>query len=249
VAGSKQGGAASINFDLPPLPRLFFFAALLPAAIAVLLQGMLEISSVKWLQTWYFPTLILCTAVLSWCTGRYVRPVWMQLILFAWCLALLDLLTILAGLRGRIEDQFGYVLVSAEISLLVLWTVLGSAPWQWRLPAAAALAPLVIMISGSFSAKYRFSAVSWNFMMFISAPIMVLMCGVLRRFGFVLEKAGGEDGAGARRKGPSYQFGMKHILIWFTVSGPLLILLRSLDYSEKGAFRQRSWRQAWRRST
>jgi hypothetical protein len=34
----------------------------------------------------------------------------------------------------------------------------------------------------------------------------------------------------------TYQFGMKHMLIWFTVSGPLLLFIRSIDIGGRGIF-------------
>jgi hypothetical protein len=152
------------------------------------------------------------------------------MILFVWCLVLLDTLITLAGLTGRIDDQFGYVLVSAQISLLALWGVLGTRPWQWRLPVIAALAPLAILFSGAFMTAYsHYEARTWNAMMFISAAIVALLCGGLRYFGFILQDGSRGNGDGTSAKSPTYQFGMKHMLIWFTVSGPLLLLLRSLD--------------------
>jgi hypothetical protein len=215
---------------LPSARRLLLVAVLLPAVIVVTNHLLIETLSYDAAKIWCLPLLVASTASLSWCAGRYLHPAWFRMILFVWCLALLDTLITLAGLTGRVDDQFGYVLVSAQISLLVLWAVLGAQPWQWRLPVVAALAPLVIVFSGAFMTAYsRYEARTWNAMMFISAAIVALLCGGLRYFGFTLQDLSRGKGDGTPGKRPTYQFGMKHMLIWFTVSGPLLLLLRGLD--------------------
>jgi hypothetical protein len=215
---------------LPSARRLLLFAVLLPAVIVVTNHLLIETLSYDAAKIWCLPSLVASTAALSWCAGRYLHPAWFRMILFVWCLVLLDTLITLAGLTGRIDDQFGYVLVSAQISLLVLWAVLGARRWQWRLPVIAALAPLVIVFSGSFMTAYsRYESRTWNAMMFISAAIVALLCGGLRYFGFTLQDLSGGKGDGTPGKSPTYQFGMKHLLIWFTVSGPLLLLIRGLD--------------------
>jgi hypothetical protein len=37
-------------------------------------------------------------------------------------------------------------------------------------------------------------------------------------------------------KRPSYQFGVKHMLIWLTVAGPLLLFVRSLEFGGRGLY-------------
>jgi hypothetical protein len=147
------------------------------------------------------------------------------MILFAWCLILLDALVMLACMSRQVEDQFGYVLVSAQISLLVLWAVLGAQPWQWRLPVIIALTPLVIMYSGVFTTASvhgsRTEMRVWNAMMLLTAAIIALLCGGLRYFGFTLQDVSHGHGDSIPAERPTYQFGMKHMLIWFSVSVPL----------------------------
>jgi hypothetical protein len=52
---------------------------------------------------------------------------------------------------------------------------------------------------------------------------------VLLYFGFSLQDLSRGQGDGTSGQRPTCQFGMKHMLIWFTVSGPLLLLIRGLD--------------------
>jgi hypothetical protein len=216
---------------LPSARSLILFAVMLPAAIVVINQLLIESLSYDAAKIWCLPSLVASTAALSWCAGRYLQPGWFRMILFAWSLVLLDALIALACLKGRVDDQFGYVLVSSQISLLVLWAVLGAQPWQWRLPVIAALAPAVVIYSGVFvRAGYggRYETQAWNTMLLISAAIIAVLCGVLLYFGFTLQNLWHGDGTPGKR--PTYQFGMKHMLIWFMVSGPLLLLVRSLDF-------------------
>jgi hypothetical protein len=66
---------------------------------------------------------------------------------------------------------------------------------------------------------------------------MALLCGGLRLLGFVLRAAPSDDRSQpVPSKLRTYQFSMKHMLIWFSVTGPLLLFVRSLDYSGRGFF-------------
>ena len=232
-----RNSGLSAHGVLPSPTRLLVFAVLLPAIVAGTNQLLLDKFPSAWLQTWFYPSLVLSTAVLSWCAGRYLYPAWLRWILFAWCLALLDVLIGLACLTGDLPNQFGYVLVSAQMSLLILWAVLGSGSWQWRVPAAGALLPFVFVFADSFARSSYVPEQSWNFMMLIAAPIIALLCGGLRYFGFVLTEAPLEDRHELRPgKRRTYQFSMKHMLIWFTVSGPLLLFVRGIDFGGRGMF-------------
>jgi hypothetical protein len=82
---------------------LLLVAVLLPAAIVVTNQLLIETLSGERARTWLFPSLVLSTAAISCCAGRYLHPFWFQAILFAWCLVLLDLLVMSARLTNRIE--------------------------------------------------------------------------------------------------------------------------------------------------
>jgi hypothetical protein len=233
----EESNTSTSSLGLASPLRLLLFAVLLPTMVAGTNQFLFDTFPSSWLQTWFYPSLTLSTAVLSWCTGRYLTPAWLRWLLFAWCIALLDVLTVAACMTGKVADQFGYVLVSAQVSLLILWAVLGSGSWQLRLPAAAALAALVVMFANSFARTSYITERSWNLMMLIAAAIIALLCGGLRYFGFVLQEASLDNlDASQPGKRRTYQFGMKHMLIWFTVSGPLLLVVRGIDFGGRGIF-------------
>jgi hypothetical protein len=227
-------GALKTAPYLPSPGRLLICAMLIPVVVAVTNQLLLDVLyTYPKLSVLLYPWLALGTAVLSWSTGRYLYPAWLRWTIFAWSLVLLDLLTFIACITHRVDFQFGYILVSAQISLLTLWAVLGPGSWQWRLPAVAAMVPLVVIFCGSFVGATR----SWNLMMLVTAPIVTVLCGALRYLGFALRDPKSEaDGAAGSGHRPSYQFGVKHMLIWLTVTGPLLLLVRGLDFGGRGIF-------------
>jgi hypothetical protein len=221
---------------LPSRGRLIGFAVLLPAVVAGSNQlSFILTSSFGGPHWWLYPWMVLSTAVLSWCTGRYLSPAWFRWVVFVWCLALVDILTIWACLSHRVEQDFGYIVVSSQISLLVLWAVLGTGTWQLRLPSVAAVVPLVIVFANSISTN-RYVSHNWDVMMLITAPAVAMVCGGLRYLGFLLvpQSTGSESRGQGRR--PTYQFGTKHMLIWLTVTGPLLLVVRSIDFDGQTAF-------------
>ena len=171
------------------------------------------------------------TGILSWCTGRYLSPEWLRWIVFAWVLVLLDCLTIAACLGGPVDRHVGYVLVAAQISLTVLWAALADVNWQWRMPAVLVAAAMVTAYSGTFYWGRRWGATNWDFLMMLTAAVMLLLCGAIRLFGFVLQKgtrdeieADGE--AGLQR----HQFGLKHMMIWATALVPILLVARGFNF-------------------
>jgi hypothetical protein len=100
-----------------------------------------------------------------------------------------------------------------------------------RLPSVAAVTPIVIAFCGTFVGS-SYEARNWNVMMFVTSPVVAVLCGGLRYLGFVLREPSSTDSG----KRPSYQFGLKHMLIWLTVTGPLLLFVRSLDFGGRGLY-------------
>src|SRR5688500_10923131 len=95
--------------------RLLVFAGLIPAAVAASNQLFFQLALFQdALRGWLYPWIAFTTAVLSWCTGRYLQPAWLGWLVFGWCLALLDLLTIGACVGGPVPADFAFVLVSSQ---------------------------------------------------------------------------------------------------------------------------------------
>ena len=216
----------------PSLGRLLVFAVLLPAAVAASNQALLKLAAPYYLQSFFYPWLALSTAVLSWCAGCYLRPAWLGWLVFAWGCALLDILTIAVCLGGAIDDHFAFVLVSAQISLVVLWAILETSNWQWRLPGALAVAPAVWGFAAIFTrTAYSWTSRSWFLLFLLTTVVIVVLCGTLRLIGFSLRKAG--DNSTSTRSPDSlrpYQFGVKHMMFWAVAMVPLLLVGRGLDF-------------------
>ena len=183
----EHNDTQSTGLGLPPPRRLFGFAVLLPAAMAISNQLLLNLASGPWLRNWLYPWMAFTVAVLSWCVGRYLSPAWLRWLVFVWCLALLDALTIPACLSGPIEEHFAYVMVSAQISLITLWAVLSRVGWQWRLPGLLIGVPALISFARIISPVAP-SYNNWNVLMLLAAVSVLLLCGMLRLSRFLLQR-------------------------------------------------------------
>lgn len=218
--------------SLPSPGRLFVFAVLLPAAVAGSNQVLIKSAPTQVLQFWFYPWLVLSTAVLSWCAGRYLRHAWLGWLVFAWSCVLLDILTIAVCLGGAINDHFAFTLVSAQISLVVLWAILDTSSWQWRLPGVLAVAPAVWVFAGIFTRSYgSWFSRSWFLLLFLTTVAVIVLCGGLRLCGFSLMKPT-DDSINASRPDAlrPYQFGVKHMMFWAAAMVPILLVGRGLDF-------------------
>jgi hypothetical protein len=216
--------------SLPSRGQLFVFAVLLPAFVAGTNQLLFEIvPTFPGVRIALYPWMALSTAVLGWCVGRYLSPAWLRWLVFGWCLVLLDFLTIAACMSGRVENHFGYALVSAQIGLIVLWAILAQVHWQSRLPTVLVAAAAVTVFSGSFEDQWN--ARNWNLLMIVTAIVISLICTTLRWRGFALRRTDHEMlDPGQRASLGTHQFGLRHMLIWATVLGPILLVARGLDF-------------------
>jgi hypothetical protein len=152
---------------------------------------------------------------------------------FAWCLALLDLLTIAACLGGGPAPyHYAFVLVSAQISLIVVWAILSPVRWQWSLPGLLVATPFVIHFAGSFSDYWsQRSWNAWNALMLLTTVVIILLCSVVRGLGFKLHKPDAVVSTLSEHTAiGAHQFGLKHMLAWATALVPALLVFRGLDF-------------------
>src|SRR5262245_34204818 len=126
---SPQTNDATPTYGAPSLTRLFAVGALLPALVALTSEAIVELAPRNYLRSGLYPWLIFCVAALSWCAGRYLVPRWLAWILFAWESALLDILTITVCFRGGFFEDLPFTLMSAQISLVLLWAVVETSAW------------------------------------------------------------------------------------------------------------------------
>jgi hypothetical protein len=217
---------------LPSARLLFLFAILLPAAVAATNQLLIKSLSHEWLRMVIYPAMALSTAVLSWCTGRCLWPSWLTWIVFGWSLALLDLLTIAVVLGGPFDTHFAYLMVTAQIGLIVLWAILGPPPWQWRLPVVLVSTPGIIAFAGFSTTGHRgWISPYWTILLTISTLVVAVLCAILRYTGFSLRFAKTAT-ADNPQSDPErvFQFGLRHMLIWSTALIPMLLVGRGIDF-------------------
>jgi hypothetical protein len=205
----------------------------LPALVAVANQLLIATLPADSLQRWLYPAMAASTAILSWCAGRYLYPTWLSWLVFAWSLALLDLISIAVCLTGPIDEHFGYLMVTTQMCLVVLWAILSDSKWQWRIPMVLVATPIVIVFARAVTgAAYgRWRAPQWILLMAISTLAVAVMCVSLRFTGFALRIPRNATGATPLpRSEQIFQFGLRHMLIWSAALVPLLLVGRGLDF-------------------
>ncbi len=204
--------------------RLLVCAIVIPAAVAGTNQAVFELATKNpGLRDWLYPWMAFTTAVLSWCVGRYLSPAWLRWMVFAWSLALLDLLTIAVCLSGPLRNDFAFLLISAQVSLLALWTILSRVDWQWRLPGAVAGISLLIVFVGNWYWE------EWVVLIMLAGVVIALVSAGLRSVGFSLQPIKRDNPNAPQSDLFVAQFGTKHLLIWATALSLLLLVARGLD--------------------
>jgi hypothetical protein len=179
------------------------------------------------LRVFYYPTVAASIALLGWCSGQFLTKAGIDWIVFVWSLALLDILTLIAGRDSSIRYEFAYVLMSAEVSLLSLWAILGPGDWQSRVPVVIGVATAIFILLQQLSGWYVSQI--WAEVTFLTAGVVAALCGGLRYFGFKLRGPQDLDKLMTEERQRTIQFGVKHMLIWMTLTGPLILAVQTID--------------------
>jgi hypothetical protein len=233
---------ASRQSSLPSPIRLVVFAVLLPAVVVASNQALQIWAPENLLSNALFPWLILSAGSLSWCAGRFLRPEWFGWLIFVWCCAFLDLLTIIIC-YGVLDRRYAYGLVCAQIGFLTLWAILGNSSWQWRLPAVLVFVPAVCIFARLLTHSYNWFEREWFALIILTTVVVVALCALLRAFGFSALRIADQGSINAQSNVLlSHQFGIRHMLLWATALVPLLLVGRGLDFfvfkvfGDKGTF-------------
>lgn len=230
---SEEGSIASLTIlPRPDLRRILLVAMALPAAIVL-------VDSLTWMQpgifsssilrAWFFfPWLVVKTALLSWCAGQFLGSTFYGWLIFFWCQALLDVHTTLGTYRlGSSEtDGLAHTLISAQIGFLALWAILGKTAWGWRFTC-------ILLAAAGILAQVATLHDDWNteampVILALAAGILVIICVALRLSGFQLLSPSNSTDASNRER-TVVQFGMKHMLLWATALAPLMLAVRGFD--------------------
>ncbi len=216
----------------PPSPRTLAAVAVgVPAALVLIdhlawpLDGQ-GVLSWETRSTLFFPWLVAKTALLSWCAGRFLGANVYGWIVLIWTQAMLDVHTFRASLGN--DSTLCQTLVSAQIGFLAVWTILGVTALPWRLTALLLAAAGIILQSQLMDDNWRGESIP--FLQTVSALLVAAVCLVLRWSGFrVTPPAGAAPADAAANSARSFQFGVKHMLVWTTALAPLLLVVRGVD--------------------
>jgi hypothetical protein len=215
----------------PSRRRLLLVGLVLPAALVLVDQltwvrgGTLGGGNGKLFFAW----LVIKSALLSWCAGRFLGPTVYGWIVFFWCQALLDVHTL-----GSSYGAFGYemaalapTLVSAQIGFLAVWTFLGEAALPWRITSF--LTALAAIVAHSHALKTNWNSEGMPLVQWLAAGVVALIATALRWSGFQVRRVLRDQPLDANARPEAFQFGVKHMLIWTTALTPLLFVMKGLD--------------------
>jgi hypothetical protein len=230
-------GTIQKNATAAPTPRRIALVALgLPVAIfaidylAFMQSGVMRGGSLG--GKFFFAWLVLKAVILSWCAGRVLGFTVYGWIVFFWSQALLDVNTFAAshGAIGFYYDSLAHTLLSAQVGFLTVWTILGTTAFAWRLTSLLAALAVIIVYSRSLDTNWGFYDLP--FVQWIAAAVVVGVCVILRASGFTvrrLEPRAPSPAEHGRGQPETFQFGVKHMLIWTAALAPLLVVVQSVD--------------------
>ena len=174
----------------------------------------------------------LSTAALSWCTGRYLAA----------SMAPLDRLCLVPGIARLADHRVACLgpprrlsvwlrVGFAQISLLTLWADSWDPPGNGDCRASPPWCQLVdrSLRESSLGSSYWTSR-SWYLMCFVTIGNHRCLVRRLALLGFCCGTAADWPFTASARRTRPISSALKHMLIWLTVTGPLLLFVRSLDF-------------------
>ncbi|HJN07881.1 MAG TPA: hypothetical protein QF564_04270 [Pirellulaceae bacterium] len=231
---SQRAPAATSTF-LAGLPRLLVVAVGLPIMIVLADQLAIEASKSIAAARIVLPVLFVAqVGVLSACAGRFIDNVFLRCVVFVWAIALVDalaLLTMFFGL-GTVSQCMMFALLSGQIGLLTIWGMMSGMTWPVRMPIFFVLISsfVIIMLRAPGMTPWRNESEIWAIILALQGAVVVGLCSILRFRGYrILPPIGDDHGAGAADR-EQFQFSIKHIILWMTATGPILVLAKGIDW-------------------
>lgn len=193
-----------------------------------------------------FSVFVVQVGLLGVLAARLIELPLLRWAIYAWCWLLIDVQALGAAQIGStLYSDPSFLLVkalfAAQAGLILMWGILGTAPWVLRLPATIALVPL--LAAPMFTSEHHGPNLAQLFLAQLLA--LTLICALLRwrRFQLVAPQWSASDEAAApavelaspasplttrRRDLKLAQFGIRHVLVWTTSLAFALGLLRLL---------------------
>lgn len=227
------------------LPRLLAVAVGLPATIVVVDHVVIgQNPTLGGLPV--APLLLVAqVGVLGFCTGRYVRNVFLRCVIFAWSIVLVNCVVLLT-MYYRADELFfrsgeslkcmTFAFWSGQVGLLTVWGSLGRMTWPWRLPIfLVALALIVMVLMGWRSESvfwefWRYGLQLWAVILAVQSVVMLALCAFLYQAGYRLVPSV-IDGHEVPDEGDTqFRFSIKHVVFWMTAVCPVLVLGKGLNW-------------------
>jgi hypothetical protein len=228
--------------------RLLLICGLLPTVIVVADSAVLAAAgSANWTRASAFSVFALFLAqgsAVSYAAGRWL-PGWSwRLLLLGWLTILVDLLlytvaVVSGGVYDNHPDLLVYGFYGSQVSLGLIWGILGSPEWRRRLAGAALAAAPATFFLLRITKEQGYDNASWLAVAFVQALGVVGMCGLLRALGYRIDP---RDNDAACLEGSALQFSIGHMLIW-TVSAALIVSIAKQVVIYFGGGGWREWSQ------
>jgi hypothetical protein len=236
LISSRRNMNSSLARPHATLWRILPVAVLLPASFVAVDSFLLDALSGSWRTDWIMvltmAAFIVQIGLMGVVCGRWIDHPALCWILYVWCWLLIDFQTLIAWVYANQTwwgDSFqAAALFAAQLGLVIIWAVLGTARWTVRFPVVLVLASLVML------PLIRFQYWGENAAVLFAMQLVSLggICLVLRRQGFRLAIPHAEEGRPSSAPTTAHlqatQFGLRHVLIWMTALALICGLVRAV---------------------
>lgn len=207
--------------------QLFAVAVVLPSAIVLIDHWAIGLGSSSFQIGFFYPCLVAQVMLLGWCVGRFVEPVFLRWIIFAWTIALMNAQAFTLFHYGSTGEVLGIALISSQVGMLVLWSILGPPPWTGRLLAAIVAMTVILAFLSAFD---RRSSMGWPVIMLAHCAIVATICFFLGWCGFRLEKTRRiSQSSQLEESERTLRFSLRDVFLWATALAPLMLVAKGLD--------------------
>ncbi|HVX14119.1 MAG TPA: hypothetical protein VHC22_23235 [Pirellulales bacterium] len=233
---------------LPPTQlRLLLVCAFLPLVVGAVDSAVLSMAgSSHWSGEMTFGVLALFlvqASAVSYAAGRWL-PNWnWRLLLLGWLTLRVDLLLYSTsvvshsdyGVRSELLVVGFY---ASQVSLAIIWGILGSLEWRRRLAGAALAAAPALQFLLQINAERRYSTAAWLTVALVQAIGVVGICGLMRVLGYRID-----NGPDTRSDGAALQFTIGHMLVWTVAAAIIVSVARQVGMYAPGQYGLREWMQ------
>lgn len=182
---------------------------------------------------------------MSYAAGRWLHGWSWRLLMLGWLTILVDLLLYTAAvISGGGYDNHPELLVygfyGSQVSVGIIWGMLGSPKWRHRLAGAALAAAPAAYFLLAVTGDHGYADASWLAVALIQALGVVGMCGLLRSFGYRIDRMEEDP---VCLQGGALQFSISHMLIWTASAAVIVSIAKQVVIYSAGGHGWREWTQ------